>query len=102
MRIIGAKFLTDAARDYPKAGKYLAGWAKTVKGAAWRSLVDVRGTYPAADMVGVNSGKRVIVFNVCGNDYRLIVAIHFDRQRVFTLRFLTHSEYTKEGWKEEL
>jgi len=41
------------------------------------------------------------VFNVCGNTYRLIVAIHFDHQTAYTLRFLTHAEYCKDRWKNE-
>jgi mRNA interferase HigB len=53
-------------------------------------------------MVKVSSGGQVVVFNVCGNAYRLIVAIHFNRQIVFTLRFLTHADYSKDQWKTEL
>ena len=62
----------------------------------------MRATYPSADMVRVASGRRALVFNVCGNDYRLIVAMHFDRQIVYTLRFLTHAEYSQDRWKDEL
>jgi mRNA interferase HigB len=39
---------------------------------------------------------------VCGNTYRLIVAMHFDRQTAYTLRFLTHAEYSTDRWKDEL
>ena len=53
-------------------------------------------------MVQVASKKSVLVFNVCGNTYRLIVAMHFDRQTAYTLRFLTHSDYSKDLWKGEL
>lgn len=102
MRIVKEQFLRDAAEQYPKAAKYLAAWVRTVRAAAWRSLVDVRGTYPGADMVLVGSRKPVIVFNVCGNTYRLIVAMHFDCQVVYTLRFLTHAQYGKGNWKDEL
>jgi hypothetical protein len=35
-------------------------------------------------------------------DDGLIVAIHFDRQMVYTLRFFTHAEYSKGRWKDEL
>jgi mRNA interferase HigB len=96
------KFLRNAAEQYPKAAKFLAAWTKTVRLAAWRSLADVRRSYPSADMVLVASGKPVFVFNVCGNTYRLIVALHFDRRMAFTLRFLTHAEYNKDLWKVEL
>ncbi len=53
-------------------------------------------------MVSVESGKRVMVFNVCGNSYPLIVAMHFDRQIAYTLRYLTHADYSRESWKDEL
>ena len=42
------------------------------------------------------------IFNVCGNDFRLITAIHYDKQRLYTLRFLTHAEYDKNKWKKDL
>ena len=94
--------MRDAAEQYPKAAKYLAAWTKTVRAASWGSLAAVRACYPSADMVLVGSRNQVIVFNVCGNTYRLIVAMHFDRQRAYTLRFLTHAEYSKDSWKDEL
>jgi mRNA interferase HigB len=42
------------------------------------------------------------VFNVCGNTYRLVVALHFNTQMALTLRFLTHAEYSKDRWKDDL
>lgn len=53
-------------------------------------------------MVRTKSGRNVTAFNVCGNDFRLIVAIHYDKQRIYTLRLLTHAEYDKNHWKNEL
>ena len=70
--------------------------------ATWGSLQDVRRVYPPADAVTVASGGTVTVFNLCGNKYRLIVAIHFNRQRVYILRLLRHAEYSKGRWKETL
>lgn len=102
MRIVKEKFLWEAAGQYPKAAKYLAAWTKTIQRASWRNLNDVRLSYPSADMVRVSSGHSVLVFNVCGNTYRLIVAMHFDRQIAYTLRFLAHAEYNTDRWKNEL
>ena len=102
VRIIKEKFLRDSAEQYPKAAKYLATWVRAVRSAAWRNLAELRATYPSADMVLTASKKPVIVFNVCGNTYRLIVAIHFNRQTAYTLRFLTHAEYSKNTWRDEL
>ncbi len=102
MRVIKESFLRNAAEQYPKAAKYLASWVSVVRLANWRSIAELRRIYPSADMVRVESGNNVVVFNVCGNEYRLIVAIHFDRQMAYTLRFLTHAEYSKDRWKDEL
>ncbi len=102
LRIIKEKFLRDSAEQYPKAAKYLAAWVKTVRSATWRSLNELRAAYPSADLVQVASKNRVVVFNVCGNSYRMIVAMHFDRQTAYTLRFLTHADYSKDKWKDEL
>jgi mRNA interferase HigB len=102
MRIVKEGFLQDAACAYPKAAKYLAAWTATVRAARWRNLAELRRVYPSADSVAVGSGKSAIVFNVCGNNYRLIVALHFDRQIAYTLRFLTHAEYSNHRWKNEL
>lgn len=102
MRIVKERFLVQAAKDNPKAARYLEAWRVVVRAAQWVNLVDVRKAYPSADGVKVKSGRQVIVFNVCGNDYRLVVAVHFDRQIVFTFRFMTHAEYSKDRWKDEL
>jgi len=102
VRIIKEKFLRDAAEQYPKAAKYLVAWTMVVKAAQWRNLANARRDYPSADMVRVSSGKPVMVFNFCGNTYRLIVAVHFDRQMAYTLYFLTHAEYSKNDWKNNL
>lgn len=102
MRIIKESFLRNASKAYPKAAKYLTVWVVTVRAAQWENLADLRRVYPSADQVVMGSGKPVIVFNVCGNTYRLIVAVHFDRGMVYTLRFFTHAEYSKGKWKDEL
>ena len=102
LRIIKEQFLKDAVPPASKAGKWLEIWRLAVRAAEWRNIGEVRKTYPSADPVKVESGRNITVFNVCGNDYRLIVAIHYDKQRVYTLRLLTHADYDKNKWKKEL
>ena len=102
MRIIKESFLGTAAREHPPAARHLDVWRKTVRAATWRSLVEVRRSYPDTDAVKVKSGRTVLVFNVRRNDYRLIAAAHFNRQIVYALRFLTHAEYSKDRWKDKL
>jgi mRNA interferase HigB len=102
VRIIKEGFIRDAIMAYPKAAKYLTIWIVTVRAARWQNLSDLRRVYPSADLVAVGSGKSVIVVNGCGNTYRLIAAVHFDHGMVYTLRFFTHAEYSKDKWKDEL
>lgn len=102
VRIIKESFLKDAAKRYPQAASALEAWRVSVIAATWRNLMEVRAVYSAADAVTVKSGRTVTVFNICGNKYRLIVALHYNRQLAYTLRFLTHADYSKDQWKNEL
>ena len=102
MRLIKRTTLNEYAQRYPKAAQPLQDWGRLTLSAAWRNLVETRKTFPHADPVKVKSGRTVTIFNVCGNDFRLITAIHYDRQKVFVLHFLTHAEYSKNTWKNRL
>jgi mRNA interferase HigB len=89
-------------RKHPLARVGLGRWLHSVKRAEWQRFADVRGEFASVDRVTVESGKPVFVFNIAGNRFRLIAAIHFNLQRIYTLRFLTHAEYDKENWKRDL
>lgn len=102
VRLIKRTTLREHARRFPKASAPLDDWARIALSAAWKNLVDTRKTFPHADQVKVRSGRTVTVFNVCGNDFRLITAIHYDCRKVFVLNFLTHAEYSKDTWKNRL
>jgi mRNA interferase HigB len=102
IRIVTEIFLKRTAAQYPQAAEWLAAFQRVARTAQWKNIVDLRRTYPHADSVTVRSGRVVIVLNVAANKYRLLTAIHFNRQTIFTLRFLTHAEYSKDHWKNEL
>jgi mRNA interferase HigB len=94
MRVINRKILEDFGKKHTQAKKNLDAWYKVVKDAAWRSLIEVRRVYPTADFV-----DELTVFNISGNNYRLITRINYRTQTVFIERVLTHAEYSKERWK---
>lgn len=102
MRLIKRSTLRHYASRFPKADRALNDWAGLVLSGKWQNLVETRRMFPHADQVKAKSGKVVTIFNVCGNDFRLITAIHYDRQKVFVLNFLTHAEYSREHWKTRL
>ena len=46
--------------------------------------------------------QSVVVFNIHGDAFRLVCALHYNTGKAFLLRFLTHAEYSKDRWKDEL
>jgi mRNA interferase HigB len=102
MRIVTEPFLKSMATRFPQAAGWLAAFLKNARAASWNNIVELRRAYPHADSVTVRSGRTVIIFNAAGNKFRLIAAIHFNAQIIFTLRFLTHAEYSKNQWKDDL
>ncbi len=85
---------------HPDVATSLNNWKEVVKKANWQSLNDIRKTFPKTDMVKLISGHTVFIFDIKGNKYRLITAIHFNRQNIYIREFLTHADYSKEDWKK--
>ena len=102
MRIIKRSVLVAFWQKHSKAKAGLLRWHKLTKAADWTDLDDTQATFSHADPVTVKSKRTVVVFNIAGNSYRLITAIHYNTHLVFTLMVLTHAEYDKDKWKDVL
>ncbi|MEZ4714889.1 MAG: type II toxin-antitoxin system HigB family toxin [Caldilineaceae bacterium] len=82
-----ARFLDNARRCRTTA----TGLVRGCKHAQWRTPADIKRDYRHASFVGNNRA----VFNIKGNDYRLIVLVEFQKGRSF-IRFVgTHAEYDR-------
>src|SRR5437016_2932559 len=99
MRLIRQDVLVRAGRKNAPLRRWLQTWALTVEAADWSDLDDVRAIYPSADGVALASRIVVTVFNVKGNQYRLLAWIDYSEGVVQVLDVLTHGEYDKELWK---
>jgi mRNA interferase HigB len=95
MVLLGRARLVRAMRRYPTARASLERWSQVVEQATWRSLAEVRQVYPHADLV-----SSWTVFNISGNNFRLITRINYRQQVVNISAVLTHADYTKGKWKE--
>lgn len=90
-RIIAKRTLKEFWERHSDAEQYLKTWYETARLADWKSPQDVKKIYANASII---AGNRV-VFNIKGNDYRLIVKFNYQRQWAF-IRFIgTHAEYDK-------
>jgi mRNA interferase HigB len=74
----------------------LRGWFQATENADWDSPPAVRRTFNTADFVG-NKG----VFDIAGNNYRLIAVVDYPTRRVFVRHVLTHAEYDSDEWKKD-
>ena len=105
MRIIKVLTLNKCAKVHARAAPSLKIWQSVVIAASWGSFNDVRATFGSADLIRLPSGRTIVVFNIAGNEFRLITAIHYTPKnpkqgRVYIREFLTHAEYNKNTWKE--
>lgn len=96
MRVISKKALDEFAKRHPDAKAPFARWYGIVKKANFLNLNEVRQVFPSADKVG-----NCTVFNIGGNKYRLITAIHYNRQIIYIRFVLTHTEYDLNYWTGE-
>ncbi len=93
MRIVKEKTLTDYCRlsKNKQAAESLKAWVYEVKFSIWNNANELKLKYSNASII---SSKRV-VFNIKGNNYRLIVDIEYKLKIVFIVWFGTHEEYDK-------
>lgn len=92
MRVISKQALRqfwESARGRADVKRALEAWHREARRATWTSPQDVKRLYASASVL---KGGRV-VFNVCGNRYRLVVRIDFHHQVVFVRFVGTHAEY---------
>lgn len=91
MRIITEEPLKNYIEKHPDTRTALQEWVKIVKQSDWNNFADVKATFNSVD----NVGNQHYVFNIRGNNHRLVVVIKFTIKWVY-IRFIgTHSEYDK-------
>lgn len=91
MRIIAKKTLREFWKVHKDAEQPLLAWYKIAKNANWKDFNCIKALFKSASIVGDDRA----IFNIKGNDYRLIVKIDFSWQVIF-IRFIgTHKQYNK-------
>jgi mRNA interferase HigB len=91
MRIITFAAIREYVKKHADADAPLRDWYKKVKKSDWSCLADIKKTFNSVDYVGNDR----YVFNIKGNDYRLVAIVLFAVKKVY-IRFIgTHKEYDK-------
>lgn len=83
-------------KDQPALKAALDAWFAEVRRADWTSMADVKRLYASASIVSADR----VVFNIKGNDYRLIVAVDFEKAIVWIKWVGAHRDYDRIDVKE--
>lgn len=91
MRVIAKRTLRDFWEKHADSEQQLKAWYYEAEQSDWKSPNDIKKDYPSASILEDNR----MVFNIKGNNYRLIVKINY-KYGVVWIRFIgTHAEYDK-------
>ena len=102
MRIIARRTLREfiaskaGHKDQPALKAALDAWFAEVSKADWNGTADVKRLYATASIVTADR----IVFNIKGNDYRLVVAVDFEKHIVWIKWIGAHRDYDRINVKE--
>lgn len=94
MHIISRKKILEVGVRHADLAGPLDSWYRIAKKATWKTLIETREAFPTADSVGTFT-----VFNIKGNEYRLIAEVFYASQTILIRAVLTHAEYDKGKWK---
>ncbi|MFZ5761589.1 MAG: type II toxin-antitoxin system HigB family toxin [Thermodesulfobacteriota bacterium] len=90
MHVIAKKALEDFWKIHPAARASLAVWYRVVGRSRFANFSEVRETFRSADYV-----EPYTIFDIGGNNFRLIAVIHYNRQKVYIRHLFTHAEYDR-------
>ena len=89
MHVVAVKFLRTFWAKHPDAEQPLKSWVDEAKTASWTQPSEIKAQYRNASVLK----NRRVVFNIKGNDYRLMVSIAYHYQAVYVKFIGTHKEY---------
>jgi len=96
MRVISRRSLREFWEKHSAARNSLLLWYERITQSSPENFAQLRQLLPSADLVA-----NFTVFNMGGNNYRLITYIDYQAQIIFIRAVLTHADYDKENWKND-
>jgi mRNA interferase HigB len=99
MKVIGFDVAERFGKKHRDAMSWLNQFQVLARAKTWANLADVRKSLSHADGIRLKSGLVVTVFNVKGNEYRLLTRIAYHAQTVQILEVMTHKAYSRNAWK---
>lgn len=91
MRVIAKAYLNCHAENYPDAAQALFTWHSLITACDAKHFSELKSTFSSAD--AIRDGR--VVFNIKGNQFRLVADIDYTRKAVFLKWFGPHKDYDK-------
>ena len=91
MKVVGTDKIDKFSRKYDRSRKPLAEWLKKTRAAKWTKFADVKATFGTVD----NPAGNEYIFNVGGNNFRLVALVVIVKETVLIKAIMTHEEYSK-------
>lgn len=96
MRIVGTSRLDDFCVKHPLTRQWVRSWLAECRGATWGTPMDIKARYPSASILQ----KNLVIFNVKGNDYRLVTQVAYKTGVVVVKWVGTHEAYSSINWEQ--
>ncbi|MDZ8104387.1 MAG: type II toxin-antitoxin system HigB family toxin [Nostoc sp. DedQUE12a] len=96
MRVISRRSLREFWEKHSTARNSLLLWYERITKTPIENFAQLRQMFPSVDLV-----ENFTIFNISGNNYRLITYIDYEAQIIFIRAVLTHADYDKENWKND-
>lgn len=91
MVVISRPILREFINRNPLSAGALNEWYEKTKNSDWKNFAELKKTWNSCDYIGNDR----YIFDIAGNNYRLVAMIHFDRRTLYIRKILTHNEYTE-------
>jgi mRNA interferase HigB len=95
MNVISRDTLIRFWQEHPDAERQLAAWFRVARNASWAGWAEVQLAYPRASLF-----ECCLIFNICGNAYRLVVRRSQSWKTLFVIGVYTHTVYDQDHWKD--
>ena len=92
MKVVGRDKIFKCFRKHGASKKALEAWLAEAEAADWKTSHDIKDRYRSADFLANNR----VIFNINGNDFRLVVKVRYQNGIVLVEWVGTHADYDKQ------
>jgi mRNA interferase HigB len=93
--VISRRALREFWELHPQSKEPLLAWFRVMERSNFADFNSVKAAFRTADYVAPYT-----IFNIAGNKFRLITAIHYNRKRIYIRHVFTHAEYDR--WSDQM